>query len=147
MSSKTKIVVLHLKELIYTGIFALLGILFIILLIIMFVPKDKEKNNAVEAPAPSYVPGIYTTSLVLSDNTVDVAVTVDENTINDIRIVNLDEAVATMFPLLEPSFNMLSEQICENQSLENISYAEEATYTSELLLEVIGDTLAKIQAP
>ena len=37
MSSKTKIVVLHLKELIYTGIFAVLGILFIILLIIMFL--------------------------------------------------------------------------------------------------------------
>ena len=105
MSSKTKIVVLHLKELIYTGIFALLGILFIVLLIIMFVPKDKSEKTggAVETPAPSYVPGIYTTSLVLNDNTVDVAVTVDETNINDIRIVNLDEAVATMFPLLEPS--------------------------------------------
>ncbi len=80
MSSKTKIIVLHLKELIYTGIFALLGILFIVLLIIMFVPKDKSEKTggAVETPAPSYVPGIYTTSLVLNDNTVDVAVTVDE---------------------------------------------------------------------
>ena len=48
MSSKTKIVVLHLKELIYTGIFALLGILFIILLIIMFIPKDKKETNAKE---------------------------------------------------------------------------------------------------
>jgi len=47
MSSKTKIVVLHLKELIYTGIFAVLGILFIILLIIMFVPKNKEENKGV----------------------------------------------------------------------------------------------------
>ena len=36
MSSKTKIVVLHLKELIYTGIFVILGILFVILLFIMF---------------------------------------------------------------------------------------------------------------
>ena len=53
MSSKTKIVVLHLKELIYTGIFALLGILFIILLIIMFVPKDKKENSAVETPPAS----------------------------------------------------------------------------------------------
>lgn len=42
MSSKTKIVVLHLKELIYTGIFVGLGILFIILLVIMFLPR-KEK--------------------------------------------------------------------------------------------------------
>ena len=48
MSSKTKIVVLHLKELIYTGIFVLFGILFIIMLIIMFIPKDKKEEVRVE---------------------------------------------------------------------------------------------------
>ena len=37
MSSKTKIVVLHMKELIYTGIFILLGIVLIVLLISMFI--------------------------------------------------------------------------------------------------------------
>ena len=36
MSSKTKIVVLRSKEIIYTGLFILLGILFVILLLIMF---------------------------------------------------------------------------------------------------------------
>ena len=36
MGSKTKIVVLHMKEIIYTLIFAALGILLIILLVIMF---------------------------------------------------------------------------------------------------------------
>ena len=35
MHSKTKIVVLHMKELIYTGIFLLLGILFLVLIILM----------------------------------------------------------------------------------------------------------------
>ena len=46
MSSKTKIVVLHLKELIYTAIFAVLGILLILLLIFMFLPDKKEKSAA-----------------------------------------------------------------------------------------------------
>ena len=149
MSSKTKIIVLHLKELIYTGIFALLGILFIILLIIMFVPKDKSEKNGgtVETPAPSYVPGIYTTSLVLNDNTVDVAVTVDDTNINDIRIVNLDEAVATMFPLLEPSFDDLANQILKNQSLDNITYSDDNKYTSMVLLNAIKTTLDKAAAP
>ena len=41
MSSKTKIVVLKARELIYTGIFILLGILLILLLIFMFVPSHK----------------------------------------------------------------------------------------------------------
>ena len=96
MSSKTKIVVLHLKELIYTGIFAVLGILFIILLIIMFLPKNKDKDTDTVRPANSYMPGVYTTSLVLNDNIVDIEVTVDEANINSIRIVNLDEAVSAM---------------------------------------------------
>ena len=147
MSSKTKIVVLHLKELIYTGIFAVLGILFIILLIIMFVPKNKEENNAVENPAATYVPGIYTTSLILNDNTVDVEVTVDETNINDIRIVNLDEAVTTMFPLLEPSFDDLANQIIKNQSLDNITYADDNKYTSMVLLNAIKTSLGKAAAP
>ena len=38
MSAKTKIVVLHMKELIYTGIFAVLGVMFLVLLIMMFLP-------------------------------------------------------------------------------------------------------------
>lgn len=143
MSSKTKIVVLHLKELIYTGIFALFGILFIILLIIMFVPKNKEEKKAPEAPQATYVPGIYTTSLIINDNVVDVEVTVDETNINDIRIVNLDEAVTTMFPLLEPAFDDLANQIKENQSLENITYSDDNKYTSMVLLNAIKASLKK----
>ncbi|NBJ92584.1 hypothetical protein [Parablautia muri] len=147
MSSKTKIVVLHLKELIYTGLFALLGILFIILLIIMFVPKDKKQETTIETPSAVYVPGIYTTSLVLNDNAVDVEVTVDETNINDIRIVNLDEAVTTMFPLLEPSFDDLANQILKNQSLDNITYADDNKYTSMVLLNAIKSSLSKAASP
>ena len=43
MSSKTKIVVLHMKEIIYTAVFVALGIILIILLTFMFFPK-KEKE-------------------------------------------------------------------------------------------------------
>lgn len=41
MKSKTKIIVLHMKEIIYTIIFAALGILLILLLILMFHPKEQ----------------------------------------------------------------------------------------------------------
>ncbi len=63
MSSKTKIVVLHVKELIYTGIFAVLGILFIVLLIIMFLPKEEKKETmsaVTQTTTNSYVPGVCT---------------------------------------------------------------------------------------
>ena len=112
----------------------------------MFVPKDKKQETSVETPSAVYVPGIYTTSLVLNDNAVDVEVTVDETNINDIRIVNLDEAVATMFPLLEPSFDELANQILKNQSLDNITYADDNKYTSMVLLNAIKSSLGKAAA-
>ena len=146
MSSKTKIVVLHLKELIYTGIFAVLGILFIILLIIMFLPKNKDKDTDTVRPANSYMHGVYTTSLVLNDNIVDIEVTVDEANINSIRIVNLDEAVSAMYPLIEPAFEDLASQICENQSLDGITYSDDNKYTSMVLLDAIKASLKKAEA-
>ena len=151
MSAKTKIVVLHMKELIYTGIFVALGILFVVLLIIMFFPKKEESmpSTGTEAtedtgtPEVSYIPGVYTTSLVLSDHTVDVEVAVDKDSINSIRLVNLDEAVTTMYPLIEPVFDSLTQQIYEKQSLEGITYTNENKYTSLVLLEAIQNSLNK----
>lgn len=147
MSSKTKIVVLHLKELIYTGIFALFGILLIIMLIIMFVPKKDETSGTPESQTATYIPGIYTTSLIINDNVVDVEVTVDETNINDIRIVNLNDAVTTMYPLLEPAFDDLANQIRKNQSLENITYSDDNKYTSMVLFNAIKASLEKASVP
>ena len=128
MSSKTKIVVLHVKELIYTGIFVVLGILFLVLLIVMFLP-DKKENQETMAPGVTeetvkYVPGVYTTSLILNGNVVEIEVTVDEYNINSVRLKNLDDAVTTMYPLLEPAFDNLATQIVENQSLSNLTFPE-----------------------
>ena len=153
MSAKTKIVVLHMKELIYTGIFAVLGILFVILLIVMFLPDKK----APEAPAQDtestetasnslYIPGIYTTELVLGDQNINVEVIVDANTITSIRMVNLNDAVTTMYPLLEPTFDSICEQVYTLQSLENITYSAENKYTSLVLLEVIRNSIDKATA-
>lgn len=158
MSSKTKIVVLHLKELIYTGIFVVLGILFVILLFIMFRSEKEAPEETPNAPetqsvspegeqTPIYQPGAYRSALYLDNEAVEINLTVDETRIVSLTLLPLSDKISTLYPLLEPSFNSISEQICENQSLENITYADEATYTSELLLEVIGDTLAKIQVP
>ncbi len=146
MSSKTKIVVLHVKELVYTGILAVLGILFIVLLIIMFLPKDKKTDSVptmTQTTSNTYVPGVYTTSLILNDNVVEIEVTVDERNINSIRLVNLDEAVTTMYPLIQPSFEDLANQIITNQSLDGITYSDDSKYTSMILLNAITASLEK----
>lgn len=145
MSSKTKIIVLHLKELLYTGIFLLLAILFIVLLAIMFLPEHKKETKNAQSES-AYVPGIYTTSIQLGGSCVDVEVVVDENHINALQLHTLDEAVTTMYPLIEPSFDALAEQITQSQSLEGITYSDDTRYTSMLLLNAISQSLEKAAA-
>lgn len=149
MSAKTKIVVLHMKELIYTGIFCLLGVLFIVLLIMMFLP-DKEKEitpEDVAAAAASqsslYIPGIYTTELVLGSQAIDVEVIVEKDAITSIRLINLNEAVTTMYPLLEPALDSICTQVYESQSLDTVTYTSDSKYTSLVLLEAIQSSLDK----
>ena len=161
MSAKTKIVVLHMKELIYTAIFAVLGILFIVLLAMMFLPdKDRDKDRSGEpraedasGPEPVmaevsslYIPGIYTTELVLGSETVDVEVIVDKDSITSIRLAGLNEDVTTVYPLLQPTLDSICEQVYESQSLESITYTAESKYTSLVLLEAIQASLDKAAA-
>lgn len=143
MSAKTKIVVLHMKELIYTAIFAGLGILLIILLLFMFLPSEKKGESV--PTMNHYEAGVYASSIVFNDKTVDVQVIVDENRINSISLVNLDDTVTTMYPLMEPALESISEQIIEKQSTEEITYSQENQYTSMVLLNAIEDALSKAQ--
>ena len=139
MSSKTKIVVLRMKEIIYTGIFLGLAVLLIALCLIMFRPK----KDAADAQAASYIPGVYTASLNLGSQDVNVEVTVDANEITSIALTPLSEAVATMYPLMEPALEELSSQIINTQSLENLTYSSQSHYTSSALLGAIERALEK----
>ena len=141
MSAKTKIVVLHMKELIYTAIFVGLGILLIMLLLFMFLPK-KEKDKSVETM--KYVAGVYTSSILFHDSTLDVQVIVDENRINSISLVNLNETVTTMYPLVEPALEE-ADQITKTQSVENISYQADNQYTTVMLLNAVENALEKAE--
>ena len=125
---------------------AVLGILFIVLLIIMFLPREEKPETVptmTQTTSNTYVPGVYTTSLILNDNVVEIEVTVDERNINSIRLVNLDEAVTTMYPLIQPSFEDLANQIISNQSLDGITYSDDSKYTSMILLNAITASLEK----
>ena len=140
MSSKTKIVVLHTKEVIYTGIFVVLAVVLAVLLFLMF---GKNKNADPASADAIYHAGVYTSPITLNDNTFDVEVKVDENHINSISLVNLSETTTAMYPLVEPALDALSDQIYTSPSTENITYSEENKYTSMLLLEAIDNALDK----
>ena len=171
MNSRTKIIVLKLKELIHLGIFVALSLILIVLLWVAFRPHQEPSASGETTPgsgpgqelnddtsfgndsdalpgnlsnaASLYIPGIYTTALVLGNQTVDLEVVVDHNLISSVRLVNLDEAVATMYPLLEPALESIRSQLYDGVALDAVTYGEENKYTSMILLNAVEQTLSK----
>ena len=172
MSANTKIVVLRRKELLYTGIFAALGVLFLILLLMLLLPeKNTDASGVPDSPdstaetampdnvadasagavadtssagiSNTYIPGIYTTELVLGNETVNVEVIVNDHAVTSVSLADPDETLITMYPLLEPTMESLNDQICEMQDPDQVTYSAETRYTSLVLLEAVKASLEK----
>lgn len=109
MSAKTKIVVLHMKEVVYTIVFLVLALLLGVLLFLMFGPQ--KAGSASADGDVRYQPGVYSSTIAIHENTFDVEVTVDSNRIKAIRLVNLSESTTAMFPLMEPTLDDLQRAV------------------------------------
>ena len=121
MSSKTKIVVLRMKEIIYTAIFIGLAIFLILLFFFMFRSEKEAPAPTAESVSPAvYAPGVYSASLSLGRQNVNVEVAVSPDRISAVTLVPLSDSVAAMYPLMQPSMDALSAQILESQSLEGL---------------------------
>ena len=70
---------------------------------------------------------------------------VDENRIQSVSMVNLDETVETMYPLMEPALENIADQVVEKQTTEGITYSADYQYTSVVLLNAIENALAKAE--
>ena len=142
MGKSPKFMVFHLKELIYTVVFVLLGIVLVISLIFMFcnINSDEKKEKS---SSGQYEAGVYTSCVTLNGNPMEVTVTLDSNHINSITVDNISDAITTMYPLVEPAFEDISKQIVDTQSVDNIKFSEESQYTYSLLYNAIVDTINK----
>lgn len=158
MSSNTKIVVLKSKELIYTGIFIVLGILLVLLLFYMFSPSkseadaDRKENTRavteqgntkeVKETITTYSPGVYTSQLNLGGSSLQLTVTVDENTVSHVDIANLDDTVTAMYPLIQPSLDEINSQISTASSLDDITYSKDNQYTTIIIMQAVKQALS-----
>ena len=142
--AKTKIVVLQMKELIYTAIFAGLGILLILLLVFMFFPsrgKNAKTGNTTES-AP-YNPGVYNSEIVLGDSTLNLEVVVDADQIKSVSFINLETSVTTMYPLIQPSLKNIEKELISGTAPDDIPLSEKSKYTESLLIEGVKAALEK----
>lgn len=154
MSGKTKIFVLHMKEVIYTGIFIFLGLIFLVLLAIMFLPKkaavdssvipteENAETSSVQATTISeYTPGIYAATLEVSGSTLELQLIIEEAGITDVSFTRLDETIETMYPLFTPVLENIAAQLRNGIALEDITYEDTQKYTAGILLNAIKTVL------
>ncbi len=143
MSAKTKIVVLHMREVIYTAIFVALGIFLVLLFIYMFLPDDASDKQILSETTPTFLAGVYTASIDTGNQAMQIEVIVDKDHINSIRLINLDETANVSNPLMETTLDNLSSQILNNQSLTGITCPDESRYTAQTLYDAINRAVKK----
>jgi len=150
--SKTKITVLKLKDLLLTAALVISGVAILLLIVALVSVKDETTPNlagpsadSTQTSAPLYYPGIYTTTMEVNDTTIHLELVCDENHINSVRLINLDEAVETMYPLLTPALKDLELQLSLDVPLEELEFTEGSTYTQTLLVEAIAQAIDKAE--
>lgn len=142
MASKTKIVVFKAKELIYTGIFVLLGILLILLLIFMFAPSGENEKTK---ETSGYIEGVYSSPLKLGDNELELQVTVKNGKAQSAALKHLNKSIKTMYPLVEPSLNEINKQLPKVESVDDLTFDDQNQYTNTILKQAIKNALKKAQ--
>lgn len=142
MGSKTRIIILQMKKILYTLILVFFALVIIFLFIYMFFAK-KDSNTSEPSTTPTYTPGVYTTSIHLGENPISLQVNVDKDHINSISTAPLEESVTAMYPLLESCLDNIEAQLTSGVSLQNVTYDEANQYTASILLDAISIALDK----
>lgn len=140
--SGTRIVVLQLRKLIYTAIFVGIGIIALIFLIIMLSSdkggKERKSASVTEEMEHKYEAGVYTKEIQIGDATVNLQLSLDENNVKSIELVNLDESVETMYPLMQPTVEKISKQLAAGRGMEEIVISKESQYTEKIIVETVS---------
>ena len=106
----------------------------------MFLPK---KGTETAEETGTYIPGVYTASILLNNQALDVQVSVDADHINSVDFVNLNESIATMYPLMETVMSNIQTQVLQKQSIDGVTYENDTQYTSIVLLDAVEEALNK----
>ena len=137
MQSKPKILVLKMRELVYTGIFLFLAVVLIVLLVLMFrTEKAPEKRTSISTER--YTAGVYSSPVTLG---VGILAATFPFIVMTIDLNNLSETTSTMYPLIRPAVEELEAQILEKQSTKDITWEATGKYTAGILLNAIEKAL------
>ena len=146
--SRIRIVILQMREIIYTAVFVGLGILLLIILFFMFWPdgKDENKEQADNGKTAVYEAGVYSKQMTVGDSVINLQVVLDEEQVKSVEMINLDDTVSAMYPLMKPSVESISNQLASGVSLDEVVLSDEGQYTEKMILNEVDSVLDEHKA-
>lgn len=146
--SKTKIVVLRMKEVVYTAVFVGIGVLLLIVLFFMFGRQNSTKSEStINNESRTYKndaiyrAGIYESQFVIGEKTINLEVALDEEQVKSVKVKNLDESVETMYPLMKSAVKDVSKQLSAGVSIDEVVLSKNSMYTEKLILDAVKAVL------
>lgn len=134
--SGTKFVVVKMKELVKTAVFAVLGVIILAGLIYFFLHLGDDGGEG------AYRDGTYYADMALGSETAALAVTVEDGKIAGVTLCEQSEAVAAFYPLLETAVEEVGREVTKNQSME-IEVSPQNAHSSQLVLNAVAEGLEK----
>lgn len=139
LMNSPKIVVLKLRDILYTLLFASLGIILILVLIFMFKPKDRNDTT----PTMTYTPGIYTSSFLFDQQVVNVEVTIFDDKVQSVQFLDLDPNFKMMNHLFEPAMSTINNQLRKKGADEDVKPDDQSKETTAYIMTAVNKALLK----
>ena len=133
-----KFKVIKLKEVIKTGVFALVGLAVILLIIYFLVPGGMNKTA-------KYTPGTYSAEIMVDNEPITLYITVTDKKITGVELGEVSETLPYFYPLFESTAQAVGEEVIKKQSLD-VAIPEDAPVTAGLILDAIEEGLTLAQA-
>lgn len=131
----SKFIVVKLRELIKTIIFAVLGVIILIGLITFFLRMGNDAQTSM------YRDGTYEATLDLGRECAAIEVEIQDGRIAGLDMTQSNESVAVMYPMAQTALKEIGEQVVQTQSTADMDISKQHTYTAKVLLAAIEDCL------
>lgn len=134
--SGTRFVVVKMKELVKTAVFAVLGVVILVGLIYFFLHLGEDGGES------AYRDGTYYADMALGSETAALAVTIEDGKIAGVALSEQSDAVAAFYPLLESAVEEVGREVTKNQSL-TIEVSPQSAHSSQMVLNAVAEGLEK----
>ncbi len=131
----SKFIVVKLRELIKTIVFAVLGVIILIGLITFFLRMGNDTQ------AGMYRDGTYEAVLDLGKTGATLEVEIQDGRIATMEMTEADESVAVFYPMAKTALAEIRAQVVQRQSTADMDISAQHTYTAKALLAAVENCL------